>query len=354
MAEPFDVSVLVPVWNGAPYLAEALESALNQSRPPREIIVVDNGSTDDTPKIIERYAGRVRAYRNESNIGAVPNWQMAASLAASEYLTWLPADDWLAPDCLAAAATILAAHPEVGWYFSGFEVIDTAHGVLSRSQLEQLGQTGLVDRSGLIDHMIACGQPNMVAGSMVRRDFFEQLGGFDMGLRGACDYDLFMRLTGHAPVYANPSVLVKIRSHPNQGSTAIIHRDNGDPDRFFAKAGDFDFLSEAQLRNFVEGLCEYARQYYHRPLRQANLSPRELYRHRQQVRQRLIGWRDSGQPYAKYVRLTPRKPLAAFAWIAGATVPGTWLAGQATRWLSPRTIGDPSRIRVDLASEPPK
>ena len=68
----------------------------------------------------------------------------------------------------------------------------------------------------------------------------------------------------------------------------------------------------------------------------------------------LIGWRDSGQPYAKYVRLTPRKPLAAFAWIAGATVPGAWLAGQATRWLSPRTIGDPSRIRVDLASEPPK
>jgi len=93
------VSVIVPVRNGAPYLAEALDSVLGQSTPPGRLIVVDDGSTDDTPHLLEWYAERALVLRQEPHgVGAALNRGVAA--ARSPLLAFLDADDVWMPTAL--------------------------------------------------------------------------------------------------------------------------------------------------------------------------------------------------------------------------------------------------------------
>ncbi|HEY3188694.1 MAG TPA: glycosyltransferase family A protein, partial [Solirubrobacteraceae bacterium] len=86
------MSIIVPCHNGARFLADALDSALAQTHPAIEVIVVDDGSTDDTPAILARYAGRVRALRQQ-NRGPSAARNVALAVAPGDYVAFLDADD---------------------------------------------------------------------------------------------------------------------------------------------------------------------------------------------------------------------------------------------------------------------
>ena len=102
------VSVCIPVYNGVPYIAEAIESVLKQTCQDFEIVVCDNCSTDDTLKVVEGYADpRIRVYRNERNLGASTNYNRVVSLARGKYFKLLCADDIIYPDCLKVQADVL-------------------------------------------------------------------------------------------------------------------------------------------------------------------------------------------------------------------------------------------------------
>lgn len=108
------VSIGLPVYNGERYLAEAIESLLRQSFLSFELIICDNASTDGTPAIAERFAGRdgrVRYYRGETNVGAARNFQRAFALSRGKYFKWLAADDLIEPDYLAYTVDALDATP---------------------------------------------------------------------------------------------------------------------------------------------------------------------------------------------------------------------------------------------------
>ena len=103
------VSIGLPVYNGANYLEEALESILAQTYTNIELILCDNCSTDSTPEICRKYASRdrrVRYYRNERNLGSIPNFNQTFSLSTGVYFKWAAHDDVLekdyVKDCLAA------------------------------------------------------------------------------------------------------------------------------------------------------------------------------------------------------------------------------------------------------------
>src|SRR4051812_17831067 len=92
------VSIGIPAYNGAAYLVEALESALAQSYAPIEVIVSDDGSTDDTGAICDQFAAadrRVRYLRARTNLGAVANFRRVLDEAKGTYFTWLAQDDVL-------------------------------------------------------------------------------------------------------------------------------------------------------------------------------------------------------------------------------------------------------------------
>ena len=100
------VSIVVLNYNYGRFVAAAIESALAQTAPGCEVIVVDNGSTDDSAEVIARYADRVRVVRQPVNIGQGQGYNLGIAAARGEWIVWLDADDLLDPD---AIATCLAA-----------------------------------------------------------------------------------------------------------------------------------------------------------------------------------------------------------------------------------------------------
>ena len=97
------ISICIPTYNGARYLEACLDSVLNQTYKDIEILVVDDGSTDATFEILERYAAsdeRIRLVRNENNLGLVGNWNHCIELAKGEWIKFVFQDDLIAQNCL--------------------------------------------------------------------------------------------------------------------------------------------------------------------------------------------------------------------------------------------------------------
>jgi glycosyltransferase involved in cell wall biosynthesis len=112
-----DLSVVMANRNHARFLPRALDAVLSQSLPPREVIVLDDGSTDDSVRVLERYARRfptVRFIQNERHLGVTATYNRGFALATSRYLLHIAADDYLLPGFLAKAMALFARHPQAG------------------------------------------------------------------------------------------------------------------------------------------------------------------------------------------------------------------------------------------------
>lgn len=114
------ISVIIPVYNGERYLAAAIESVLAQSAPPTEILIVDDGSTDASLAVAQRYAPQVHCYAlPHGGPGAARN--QGAMLAQGHYLAFLDADDLWLPDKLKRQSAYLQEHPETDMVFGQVE-----------------------------------------------------------------------------------------------------------------------------------------------------------------------------------------------------------------------------------------
>jgi glycosyltransferase involved in cell wall biosynthesis len=117
----------MPVYNGEKYLEKTLDSVLAQTFKDFELVISDNGSSDRTQAICERYAGidpRVKYHRNPRNIGIAPNFNRAHELSSGEYFKWTDYDDLLAPEFLAKCVEILDKYPNVACAFPKTRLID--------------------------------------------------------------------------------------------------------------------------------------------------------------------------------------------------------------------------------------
>jgi len=114
------VSVVIPAYNSGRFIARAVESVLGQSRAAAEVIVVDDGSTDDTGEAVRRYGERVRYVRQE-NGGASVARNTGVAAAEGEWIAFLDADDEWLPGKLAAQMDLLGRHPELRWATGNFE-----------------------------------------------------------------------------------------------------------------------------------------------------------------------------------------------------------------------------------------
>ncbi len=114
MSDAPSVSIGIPVHNGSRFLADAIEAALAQSVTDLEVVISDNGSTDDTERIGRAFAARdarVRYHRSESNAGAARNFERVLQLARGEHFAWLPADDLMAPAFVERTRGVLERTP---------------------------------------------------------------------------------------------------------------------------------------------------------------------------------------------------------------------------------------------------
>jgi glycosyltransferase involved in cell wall biosynthesis len=117
------VSVVIPAYNRAHFLPEVVESALAQTYRDFEVIVIDDGSTDNTPEVASRFPPAVRYYRQENQgLSAVRN--KGIELARGEYIIFLDSDDVLLKDALEKSVLFLDQHPEAGFCHGQFCTID--------------------------------------------------------------------------------------------------------------------------------------------------------------------------------------------------------------------------------------
>lgn len=125
MIAPSKVSIVIPVYNREDLVRYAIESALGQTYSDIEVVIVDNCSTDKTFDIVQEYArkdSRVRAFRNEQNVGPVKNWIRCAQHSRGEFIKILYSDDWLESDAVERLVEPLAEHNDVGFSYSSVDI----------------------------------------------------------------------------------------------------------------------------------------------------------------------------------------------------------------------------------------
>jgi glycosyltransferase involved in cell wall biosynthesis len=122
------ISIVIPCHDYGRYLAEAVDSALAQTRGLLEVIVVDDGSTDDTPEVAAGYGDRL-IYTHQPDRGPSAARNTGIELASGDYLTFLDADDALAPTFVSECLEALEAHPDAGFAFTQLEKFGRTQGV---------------------------------------------------------------------------------------------------------------------------------------------------------------------------------------------------------------------------------
>ncbi len=133
------VSIVLPTYNGAAYLGEAIESCQSQDYTNWELIIVDDASTDKTPDIIQKYVTadpRIRAVRHPKNRRLPGALNTGFSQANGQYFTWTSDDNRYRPNAIREMVTFLETHPEVDFVYSDFSRIDEGGAVQERVSVQ--------------------------------------------------------------------------------------------------------------------------------------------------------------------------------------------------------------------------
>ncbi|MHB1653826.1 MAG: glycosyltransferase family 2 protein [Desulfitobacteriaceae bacterium] len=180
------VSVVIPTFNHELYVNQAVESVLAQGYPNVQVLVVDDGSRDNTAAILKPYLSRIQ-YVYKENGGTSSALNRGLSLANGQYICWLSADDAFLPGKIARQVALMESDPKLGFSYTSFSVIDG----YGRKQ-HDVHSAYFQDKWDMIKHLM---EGCFINGSsvMMRRSALERVGGFDEGLPQAHDYDLWFR-----------------------------------------------------------------------------------------------------------------------------------------------------------------
>jgi glycosyltransferase involved in cell wall biosynthesis len=204
-------SLIIPTFNHGRFLGAAIDSALAQTVNAVEVIVVDDGSTDETPAVLARYAGRVRVLRQANRgLSAARNAGLAA--AHGTFVSFLDADDVMAPTKLAAQLEVLERWPAIGWTYCDVLMETVATGTTARAS-ERFGYAARVLDGWLFPELVH-GNFIPALAPLVRRTALEVVGGFDERLTALEDWDMWLRLSLIAEARYTPAVLVTYRIRP--------------------------------------------------------------------------------------------------------------------------------------------
>jgi len=205
------VSLVITTFNHGRVLADALDSAVAQTLRGVEIIVVDDGSTDDTPAVLARYSGRIRVVRQPNRgLAAARNAGLAA--AHGSYVSFLDADDVMMPTKLAEQVAVLDRAPTVGWTYCDVLIETVTTGAETRAS-EQFGYGARMLEGWLFPELIRGNFIPAIA-PLVRRTVLDAVGGFDERLTALEDWDMWLRLSLIAEARYTPALLVTYRIRP--------------------------------------------------------------------------------------------------------------------------------------------
>ena len=216
------ISVLMPVYNGQAFLQSSIESILEQDYSDFELLAIDDGSSDDSVKILESYAcedPRIRIIRQEKNCGIVATLNHGLEIAKAEYIARMDADDIALPKRLGQQIRYFERNPNVAVVGTGVNFIDKFGRKICAGPKYPTHNNDIkpyLFRDCCLFH------PSV----MVRKSVIKALGGYRNTFRHAEDYDLWFRVSEKYDISNISDILMLYRIHPNQVSLDKIVSQN--------------------------------------------------------------------------------------------------------------------------------
>ncbi|MEM8831699.1 MAG: glycosyltransferase family A protein [Cyanobacteria bacterium P01_G01_bin.19] len=182
------VSVIIPAYNGDRYIEDAIAGILAQTYTNYEIIVVDDGSTDNTYEVIKKYGDRIR-YFSQSNQGVAASRNLGLAKSQGEYIAFLDQDDIFLPHKLASQVALLERDSNLGIVNSGWQIVDRRGKI--QAAVEPWLQIPELNTAKLI-----IWKPVFLGAMLFRKSWLDRTEGFDTTLEQTPDVDLTIRLAG--------------------------------------------------------------------------------------------------------------------------------------------------------------
>lgn len=204
------ISVIMPVYNGADYLVEAVDSIINQTCRDFEFIIINDCSTDNTEEIVQSYHDKRIVYlRNKKNLGVARSLNLGLDLAKGEYIARMDADDIARPERLMIQKDYMDSHPEV-------DVLATSSQSFDKNGILFEGHTSTDEEILKLDFLFSCGICHPTV--MMKRETLERLHlRYDHDFNKVEDYDLWCRMLDLGCVIRSiDKILLDHRLHANQ------------------------------------------------------------------------------------------------------------------------------------------
>ena len=244
---PAGAAVVITCYNHGRWLPDAIRSVMAQDHQPIELIVVDDGSTDDTAQVCRRFPGLRYVHQENAGLSAARNRGLRE--ASSPLIAFLDADDLLLPHAIAAGVRRLSENPGWAFVFGGHLGVD--------AERRPIWETTPDPADASYEQLLRRNVVVMHAAVLYRRRLLEEAGAFDASLRSSEDYDVYLRLARSHPFGCYGEPVAEYRRHGSNMS--------GDPGRMLRST--LDVLQRQRPRDAVEaaalrdGIAHFQRWY---------------------------------------------------------------------------------------------
>lgn len=220
------VSVIVPCYNGQEFIGEAIESVINQTYQNWELIIIDDGSTDESKKVMDRYLHdkRIQYIRHDKNKGISATRNTGIITSRGEYIAFLDQDDIWLPEKLERQLELFKkSNSKIGLVYTDVYFIDSNGKIFGQRNPRNVvwGKTKEVILKELFLQ-----SPITMCSTMFRKKCFDQLGLLDEDLFGCDDYDIYLRVASKFGIRYIPLPLAKRRYHENSAAKSDKYRND--------------------------------------------------------------------------------------------------------------------------------
>ncbi|MCP5158256.1 MAG: glycosyltransferase [Gammaproteobacteria bacterium] len=212
------VSVIMPSYNTSRYIKEAIDSVLAQDYPNKELILIDDGSTDGTIDLVRSYRSQLKLI-TQANQGAAVARNAGLAAAQGEYIAFIDSDDCWLPGKLSLQASYLQAHPDLGVVYSRWQTWKpTPDGSFSMPLIQEVESGSqeldiVPERSGWLYNRLLFGSMLHTITVMARRTLIDQVGQFEPDLKRGQDYDYWLRASRLTEIHQLNRVTALYRLH---------------------------------------------------------------------------------------------------------------------------------------------
>ncbi|MBS1774583.1 MAG: glycosyltransferase [Bacteroidetes bacterium] len=211
-----DISVILPVYNGMPYLKESVSSVLSQQNADFELLILDDCSTDESVKYLQTINdSRVKLYKNDTNKKLFYNLNYLSRKSNSPLIKLWSQDDVMLPDALSEIVAFHKAHPEVGFSYTARNYIDETGSVIATAKYDPTPE--IIDAE---THAKICFYTGSIAGNIANvtivKEALEKVGYFNEQMIISGDFDMWVRIAEFYKIGFMNKPLINLRNHSGQ------------------------------------------------------------------------------------------------------------------------------------------